>query len=64
MRNCDFYTRKSIFEDKRNPNAIFYNTRIVHNTELLLYALRLYERLGVDPTSTFVIKLSYGGLSN
>ncbi|MCY4286773.1 MAG: hypothetical protein OXC65_15710, partial [Thiotrichales bacterium] len=53
-----------IFEDKRNPNAIFYNTRIVRNTELLLYALRLYERLGVDPTSTFVIELSYGGLSN
>ena len=61
-RNGDFYLRKSLFEDKRDPREIFFNTRIVRNTELLLYALRLYDRLGVDPSSGFALELSYGGL--
>ena len=62
-RNGDFYLRKSLFENKRDPSAIFFNTRIVRNTELLLYALRLYDRLGVDPSSGFALELSYGGLN-
>ena len=61
-RNGDYYLRKSIFEDQRNPSAIFFNTRIVRNTELLLYALRLYDRLGIDPSTGFELELSYGGL--
>ena len=61
-RNGDFYLRKSLFENKRDPREIFFNTRIVRNTELLLYALRLYDRLGVDPSSGFALELSYGGL--
>ena len=48
-RNGDYYLRKSLFEDKRDPTAIFFNTRIVRNTELLLYALRLYDKLGHRP---------------
>ena len=61
-RNGDYYLRKSIFEDKRNPTAIFFNTRIVRNTELLLYALRLYDKLGIDPSTGFELELRYGGL--
>lgn len=62
-RNGDFYIRKSLFEDERDTTAIFFNTRIVRNTELLLYALKLYEHLGVDPSTEFSIKLIYGGLN-
>ena len=62
-RNGDFYLRKSLFEDQRNPTAIFFNTRIVRNTELLLYALRLYDKLGIDPSTGFELELRYGGLS-
>ena len=62
-RNGDFFLRKSLFEDQRDPTAIFFNTRIVRNTELLLYALRLYDRLGVDPSTGFVLELRYGGLN-
>ena len=62
-RNGDFFLWKSLFEDKRDPTAIFFNTRIVRNTELLMYALRLYDRLGIDPSTGFVLELRYGGLN-
>jgi len=62
-RNGDFYLRKSLFEDQRDKEAIFFNTRIVRNTELLMYALRLYKRLGIDASAEFAIELRYGGLS-
>ena len=61
-RNGDYYLRKSLFEDQRDPEAIFFNTRIVRNTELLLYAIGLYDRLGIDPSTSFVLELGYGGL--
>ena len=62
-RNGDFLLRKSLFEDQQDPTAIFFDTRIVRNTELLMYALRLYDRLGVDRSTGFVVELRYGGLS-
>lgn len=61
-RNGDYYLRKSIFEDLRDPAAIFFNTRIIRNTELLLYALRLYDKLSIDPSTGFELELRYGGL--
>lgn len=62
-RNGDFFLRKSLFEDLHDPNAIFFNTRIVRHTELLMYALRLYGRLGSDPSTGLAIEVSYGGLA-
>ena len=62
-RNGDFYLRKSLFEDTQDTTAIFFNTRIVRNTELLMYALRLYDRLSIDPSTEFVLELRYGGLN-
>lgn len=62
-QNGDYYLRKSLFEDQRNPSAIFFNTRIVRNTELLLYAIRLYDRLDIDPSTGFELELGYGGLN-
>ena len=62
-RNGDYYLRKSLFEDTVNATAIFFDTRIVRNTELLMYALRLYDRLGIDPSTGFELELRYGGLN-
>lgn len=61
-RNGDFYSKKSLFEDKRDPEAIFFNTRIIRTTEAVLYALRLYEKLEIDPSSEFMIRIGYEGL--
>lgn len=62
-RNGDYYLRKSLFEDTVNATAIFFDTRIVRNTELLMYALRLYDQLGIDPSTGFELELRYGGLN-
>lgn len=62
-RNGDFFLRKSLFEDRHDATAIFFNTRIVRNTEVLLYALRLYDRLGIDRSTRLVLELRYGGLN-
>ncbi len=61
-RNGDFFLLKTIFEDKRDPEKIFFNTRIVRVTETLLYCARLYERLGIDPTTYVNIEIVHGGL--
>ncbi len=62
-RNGDFYLRKSLFEDQRDKDAIFFDTRILRYTELLMYGLRLYDRLGIDRSTRFTLELRYGGLN-
>jgi len=61
-RNGDFFSVKSIFEDKRQPDALFFNTRIVRVTETILYCLRLYAALGVDRASELSIGIEHRGL--
>ncbi len=61
-RNGDFYLLKTIFEDTRDGNKIFFNTRIVRVTETLLYCARLYSRLEVDPTTIVNVAVRHGGL--
>jgi hypothetical protein len=61
-RNGDFYFLGSLFEDARDASKIFFNTRIIRVTEALLYCARLYERLGVDPTTRVRIAIRHGGL--
>ncbi len=61
-RNGDFYLLKSLFEDERQPNQIFFNTRIVRITEALLYCGRLYTRLGLPAETTINIGVRHGGL--
>ena len=62
--NGDFYLLSSLFEDERDTNKIFFNTRVVRTTETLLYCARLYERLSVDDSSTVYVAVKYGGLRN
>ncbi len=61
-KNGDFYLLKSIFEDERRANTIFFNTRIVRITETLLYAARLYSGLGIARDVHYLIGIRHGGL--
>lgn len=63
-RNGNFYLLQNLFEDMRNSGELFFNTRIVRITETLLYCVRLYSRLGVDPSTEVNIFLVHGGLRN
>jgi len=58
----DFYLLKSIFEDRRNSGAIFFNTRIVRTTEALLYIGKMYKNLGANDTDPICIKMNYEGI--
>ncbi len=59
-----FYLLKSLFEDKRKPGHIFFNTRIVRITEALLYSVRLYSELELPSDEHVLIKIRHGGLEN
>lgn len=61
-KNGDFYLLKSIFEDERRENTIFFNTRIVRITETLLYASRLYSGLNVPKDAKYLVGIRHGGL--
>jgi hypothetical protein len=61
-RNGDFYFVGSLFEDKRRPGELFFNTRIVRVTEALLYLARLYPQLGVDRSQLLTVAVRHGGL--
>lgn len=62
-RNGDFFLLQDLFEDQRRPGTVFLDTRVVRTTEALLFCGRLYNRLGVAPTSTVAFRLRHGGLS-
>lgn len=61
-RSADFFLLQSLFEDMRSERAIFFDTRIVRVTELVLYCARLYSRLGMEPSTRVVIAVTHGGL--
>lgn len=61
-KDGDFYLFKSIFEDERRENVIFFNTRIVRITETLLHAARLYSGLDVPRDAHYLVGIRHGGL--
>ena len=58
----DFYMLQSLFEDERAENRLFFDSRIVRTTELLLFLSRLYTRLEVPDSTRVRIELRHGGL--
>lgn len=62
-RNGDYYLLKTIFEDDRDSEKLFFDTRIVRVTEVLLYCARLYSRLEIDPMTVVNIVIRHGGLN-
>lgn len=65
-RTGDFYLLKSLFEDSRDKGErkIYFNTRIVRITEALLYLMRVYTRMEVDPATVLHVRLRHTGLKD
>ena len=61
-RNGNFFWRGSLFEDKRRPGELFFDTRIIRVTEALLYCGRLYSALGLDRQRVVNIIVRHVGL--
>lgn len=60
--NGDFYLLQSLFEDSRRAKEIFFDTRIVRITESLMFAERLYTKLGAPPETRIAFRVTHGGL--
>jgi len=60
--NGDFFLLQSLFEDGRAAKEIFFDTRIVRVTEGLMFAERLYTKLGAPLESKLAIRVSHKGL--
>ena len=61
-KNGDFYLLKNLFEDDTGGSRdklIYFNTRIVRTTEVLLHCARLYANLGVLPTAEVALAIKY-----
>lgn len=62
--NGDFFLIRNLFEDARGrTDELFFNTRIVQVTESILYASRLYDRLGVDRVTQVNLAIRHSGLA-
>jgi TIR domain-containing protein len=62
-KNGDFYLLQSLFEDLRERNALFFNTRIVRVTEALMFASNLYNALGAAPDARISARFTHSGLA-
>jgi hypothetical protein len=60
--NGDFYLARNLFENDRDPNAVFFNTRIVQTAEALLYCRNLYTNLGVQNGATVQLRIRHSGI--
>jgi hypothetical protein len=60
--NGDFYLAHNLFENERDPNAIFFNTRIVRTAEALMYCRNLYSNLGIEDGAVIRFKLRHAGI--
>lgn len=63
-RDGTFYLLKSLFEDEHKSGYVFFNTRIIRITEVLLYSVRLYSGFKVPPDSRILIGIRHGGLKD
>ena len=57
----DFYQAHNLFENDRDPKAIFFNTRIVRTAEALLYCRNLYNNLGVENGADIKFRIRHSG---
>ena len=61
--NGGIYILKSLFEDERKPSEIFFNTRIIRITELLMYIRNLYKSFDVPEDAIIRICVRHDGLT-
>lgn len=62
-KDGSYYLLDGLFEDYREDNTIFFNTRIVRITEAFLFAVRLYTGLKVQPDTRVLFGFRHGGLN-
>ena len=60
--DASFFLLQSFFEDTRESQKTFFDTRLVRITEALLYLARLYSQLKIDVSSPLKITIEHGGL--
>jgi hypothetical protein len=60
--NGDFYLAQTLFENERDPNAIFFNTRMIRIAEALLYCRNLYNNLGIENGATIEFRIRHSGI--
>jgi len=60
--NGDFYLAQNLFEDQRDPTAIFFNTRMVRTAEALLYCRNLYNNLGLKNGAAIQFRIHHSGI--
>jgi hypothetical protein len=60
--NGDFYLARNLFENERDPNAIFFNTRMVRTAEALLYCRNLYNNLGIENGAAIEFRIRHSGI--
>ena len=61
--NGDFYLAQNLFEDERDPSAIFFNTRMVRVAEALLYCKNVYSNLGIGTHSDVRFRVRHAGFN-
>lgn len=57
-----FYTLMSLFEDGREKDVVYWDSRVHRTTESLLFLLRLYRRLGASDTDDVTVTVRHAGL--
>lgn len=63
-KNGAFYMLLSLFEESKEADTVWIETRISRVTEALLYCGRLYNRLGVDRSHKVHFSIKHFGLKN
>ena len=61
-RDGAFFLLRSLYEDRSNKEAIYFDDRISEVTEALLYCSRLYDRLGVPASTRVRMSVRHSGL--
>lgn len=64
--DLSFYLMKSYFEDIQvsQHDRLFFNTRIVRTTEMLLFLSNIYQKFDIEVEKELYISLSHNGLKN
>jgi hypothetical protein len=61
-KDGSFYLLKSLYEDHVADDKLFFNTRIVRTTEMLLFLSRLFKKLDFSPDTIMSFSLVHSGL--
>ena len=60
--NGNFYQAHNLFENERDPQAIFFNTRMIRTAEALLYCRNLYNNIGIENAATVKFRIRHSGI--